>query len=136
MQQLTTVARFGLLIFFLVFAIPKFLNHELSIFIFTQLGVEPWSRYLTGFVGIVIVILLLRETTMVFGLLLGLLTIVSAIMAHLTVLGIVIRNQTNTINDEASTFISAVIIFILLMLNTVLNRKPLQQQIKSWFVNA
>ncbi|MBE1301134.1 MAG: DoxX family protein [Alteromonadaceae bacterium] len=136
MQQLTTVARFGLLIFFLVFAIPKFLSHELSVFIFTQLDVEPWGRYLTGLIEIIIAVLLLREATLLFGLLLGLITIVSALIVHFTVIGIVISNPANTINDEASTFISAVTIFVLLVLNLVLNRKGLQKQIEKWFVKA
>lgn len=105
MQQLTTVARFDLLIFFLVFAISKFLNHELSVYIFALLGVLLWRRYLTGLTEIIIAVLLLREATLFFGLLLGLITIVSALIVHFTVIGIVISNKTNTINDQASTFI-------------------------------
>lgn len=66
----------------------KFSGSEESVYIFTQMGIEPWGRYLTGVVEAIAGMMLLLRALSAYGALIGLGVISGAIFSHLTVLGI------------------------------------------------
>ncbi len=66
----------------------KFTGAKESKWIFEQLGAEPWGRYGSGAVEALAVILILFRKTACLGALLAAGTMVGAIGAHLTKLGI------------------------------------------------
>jgi len=71
----------------------KFTGAEESVYIFTRVGLEPWGRYATGGVELVAAILLLTRCHAWLGALLALGVISGAIASHLTVLGIVVKDD-------------------------------------------
>lgn len=71
----------------------KFLGAEESVYIFSQLGVEPWGRYATGVLELVAAGLLLVPRTAKIGCVLGLGLMAGAIGSHLFVLGIEVRGD-------------------------------------------
>src|ERR1700753_1039781 len=71
----------------------KFTAAEESVYIFSQLGIEPWGRIGTGIGGLIASILILIPATTAFGALLGLGSMTGAIFFHLTTLGIVVQND-------------------------------------------
>lgn len=86
----------------------KFTGAPESIYIFTQVGIEPWGRYASGVAELLAAILLLvpNRTLSAIGSALSLGVISGAIMAHLTKLGIVVQN------DGGSLFAMAIIVFL------------------------
>jgi len=71
----------------------KFSGAEESKHIFATLGVEPWGRIATGCAELVAITLLLVPRLVSLGALLSCGLMVGAIAAHLTRLGIVVRND-------------------------------------------
>lgn len=71
----------------------KFRGAEESVYIFTRLGVEPWGRIGSGVVELIASILLLIPGTVTIGALVALGTMGGAIVSHLTVLGIEVKND-------------------------------------------
>jgi len=71
----------------------KFIGAEESRFIFQTLGVEPWGRYAAGTAELITAILLLIPQTAAIGAAMGLGVITGAILAHLTKLGIVVKDD-------------------------------------------
>jgi uncharacterized membrane protein YphA (DoxX/SURF4 family) len=71
----------------------KFTGGEESVYIFTELGMEPWGRIGTGVAELIAAILLVLPPTVWFGaaLTLGLMT--GAIGGHLTKLGIDVQGD-------------------------------------------
>lgn len=86
----------------------KFTGAEESVYIFSQLGAEPWGRIGSGVVELIASILLLMPRTVAIGALLSLGTISGAIMSHLTRLGI----KLTAVGDHGELFMLAVIVFI------------------------
>lgn len=84
----------------------KFTAAPESVFIFTQLGIEPWGRIGSGIVELIAAALILFPKTTVYGAVLGLGTMAGAIFSHLTKLGIVVAN------DGAELFMLACIVLI------------------------
>jgi len=84
----------------------KFTGAEESKFIFTTLGVEPWGRIGSGCAELVAVILLLVPQTAAIGAVLALGVISGAIGAHLTKLGIVVKD------DGGLLFGLAIVVFV------------------------
>src|SRR5207247_5508093 len=66
----------------------KFTGAKESIYIFTTLGAEPWGRIGSGVIELIASILLLVPRTAAFGALLTLVPACSAILSHVTNLGI------------------------------------------------
>ncbi|MCB9230572.1 MAG: DoxX family protein [Bacteroidia bacterium] len=85
----------------------KFSGAEESVWIFTQMGIEPWGRFFTGGVELVAGILLLIPRTAIYGAGLSLGTIAGALFSHLFVLGIVVKD------DGGFLFILAAVVFVL-----------------------
>ncbi|GMU83989.1 MAG: hypothetical protein AMXMBFR47_38590 [Planctomycetota bacterium] len=84
----------------------KFTGAEESVYIFTALGIEPWGRIGSGVAELVASVLLLAPRTVPLGALLSLGVISGAIVSHLTVLGIVVKD------DGGLLFILALAVFV------------------------
>jgi uncharacterized membrane protein YphA (DoxX/SURF4 family) len=97
----------------------KFTGAEESIYIFTQVGMEPWGRFLVGFLELVASVMLLINRSAFHGAILGLGLMAGAIGMHLTMLGIEIMN------DGGYLFILALIVAICCSVVILLNRKKL-----------
>ena len=80
----------------------KFTAAEESVYIFSTLGIEPGGRVGTGVVELIASALILWPRTTAFGALLA----VGAIISHLTVLGLVVKD------DGGQLFIYALLVFI------------------------
>jgi putative oxidoreductase len=92
----------------------KFTSAEESVYIFTQLGAEPWGRIGSGIVELIAAILLLISRTAMLGAILTLGTISGAILSHIFKLGIVIKDDGGLLFGLALVvfFCSAVILLI------------------------
>ncbi len=84
----------------------KFSGAEESVYIFTKVEVEPWGRYATGTFELLAAILLLSRCHAWIGALLAIGVISGAIVCHLTVLGIVVKD------DGGLLFALALIVFV------------------------
>lgn len=84
----------------------KFTGAEESVYIFSTLGVEPFGRIGSGIVELIASILILIPRTTLIGALMALGTMVGAILSHLFILGIVVKN------DGGELFTLAVITFV------------------------
>lgn len=71
----------------------KFTGAEESIYIFTRLGVEPLGRIGSGIVELIACILILIPRTTLIGALLAFGTMIGAIISHIFVLGIIVKND-------------------------------------------
>ncbi len=83
----------------------KFSAAPESVFIFSSLGGEPYSRIGLGVIELITAILILIPKTAFYGTLIALVLMVGAIFSHLFVLGIVVQN------DGGTLFILALITF-------------------------
>ena len=83
----------------------KFSGAEESVYIFSQLGMEPWGRIGIGIVELIAAILLVIPSTTAFGAILGVGVMSGAIISHLTKLGIVVQD------DHGLLFIYALLVF-------------------------
>ena len=71
----------------------KFSGAEESVYVFTKVGMEPWGRYATGVVELIAAILLLSRCHAWIGATLAMGVMSGAIVSHLTVLGIVVKDD-------------------------------------------
>jgi putative oxidoreductase len=71
----------------------KFTGSEESVYIFTKVGLEPWGRYGSGVAELAAAILLLTPRFAWAGALLAIGVISGALVSHLTVLGIVVKDD-------------------------------------------
>lgn len=97
----------------------KFTGAEESVYIFTQLGAEPWGRLGSGLVELVAGILLLTPNLSSLGALLAIGTMFGAIGSHLTILGIEVQG------DGGSLFALAVTVLVAASLVAYLRRAEL-----------
>ena len=84
----------------------KFTAAEESVYIFSELGMEPWGRIATGIMELVAAVLLLYPKTTAIGAFISIGLMVGAIGAHFIKLGIEVKN------DGGLLFIYAVIVLI------------------------
>ncbi|MBO6523746.1 MAG: DoxX family protein [Balneolaceae bacterium] len=84
----------------------KFSGAPESIYIFEQVGMEPFGRYASGVAELIASVLLLIPRTTWAGAVIGLGVISGAIMSHLTVLGIEVQG------DGGTLFAIAIVVFI------------------------
>lgn len=85
----------------------KFTGAAESKFIFNSLGVEPWGRWIAGLSELVAGVLLLITPTQILGAAMALGIMTGALMSHILILGIVVRN------DQGMLFSLACIVFML-----------------------
>jgi uncharacterized membrane protein YphA (DoxX/SURF4 family) len=97
----------------------KFSGSEESVFIFSELGIEPWGRIGTGVMELIASVLILYPRTTAFGALLGLGLMAGAIFSHLAKLGIEVKG------DGGQLFAYALIVFISSLLLIFIHRKQL-----------
>jgi hypothetical protein len=71
----------------------KFTGAEESVYIFSQLGAEPWGRIGSGVIELIAAILLLTPRTITLGAILAFGAINGAILSHLFKLGLVIKDD-------------------------------------------
>ncbi|QNK64766.1 DoxX family protein [Pedobacter sp. PAMC26386] len=102
----------------------KFTGAEESVYIFSTLGMEPWGRIGTGIVELIAAILILIPRTTAIGAVIGMGMMSGALLSHLTVLGIVVKN------DSGALFIYALITFICCFLLAYAFRTQLIQLLK------
>ncbi len=95
----------------------KFTGAPESVYIFSQLGLEPYGRVGLGIVELITAVLLIVKRTSFVGALLGLGIITGAIFSHLFVLGIVVQN------DGGLLFALAVIVFIMCVISAILQKE-------------
>lgn len=84
----------------------KFTAAEESVYIFSALGIEPYGRIGSGIAELVAAILILIPRTTWLGALMGAGTMFGAILSHLFVLGIEVKN------DGGELFVLAIITFL------------------------
>ena len=97
----------------------KFTGAPESVYIFEQVGAEPWGRIASGVFEVIAGVLLLIPATAAIGAVLALGIISGAIVSHLTVLGIVVQD------DGGTLFILACVVFIGAAIVAFLRRKQL-----------
>lgn len=103
----------------------KFTGAPESVYIFSQLGLEPYGRIGTGVMELIISVLLIFKRTSLFGSILGIGVILGAILSHLFVLGIEVQN------DGGLLFGMAILVFILLLISLTLQKDKLLDLVKS-----
>ncbi|HET9056007.1 MAG TPA: DoxX family protein [Chitinophagaceae bacterium] len=92
----------------------KFTGAEESIYIFTQVGMEPWGRIGSGVLELIASALILYPRTTHFGALLGIGLMSGAIFFHLTKLGLEIQGDGGLLFFYASAvFVSCIILVII-----------------------
>jgi uncharacterized membrane protein YphA (DoxX/SURF4 family) len=110
MKNFTTITIWGLRILAAVILLQtlffKFTGAPESVYIFSQLGLEPWGRIGTGIVELVASALLLIPATTAWGALLAVALMAGAIFFHITKLGISVQQ------DGGQLFIYAVLVLI------------------------
>ena len=84
----------------------KFTGAEESVYIFSTLGMEPWGRIGSGVAELVAAALLLYPRTAAIGAVLALGVMSGAIISHLTVLGLEVKN------DGGLLFVLAIVVFL------------------------
>lgn len=97
----------------------KFTGAEESIYIFTKVGLEPWGRYGSGMAELIAVILLLTPRFAWAGALLALGVISGALVSHLTVLGIEVKD------DGGLLFGLAITVFVTCAVTSFLHRRQI-----------
>jgi hypothetical protein len=71
----------------------KFSASEESVYIFSTLGIEPWGRIATGVAELIASILILLPRTVGLGALIAAGIMAGALVSHLTVLGISVKDD-------------------------------------------
>ncbi len=94
----------------------KFTGAPESVYIFTKVGAEPWGRIGSGVVELIAAILILTPRFTWLGSLLAIGVMASAILSHVTVLGIEVRS------DKGLLFALALIVFVCSTVNLLLHR--------------
>lgn len=105
----------------------KFTGAEESVWIFQQLGAEPWGRLGSGVAELVCAVLLLMPRMAWLGALGGLAVITGAIASHLFILGIEVQG------DGGLLFYLAVLVFVCCAITLWLRRGDMQAFFSKWF---
>lgn len=84
----------------------KFTAAPESVYIFSQVGIEPWGRIGTGVAELIASILLLIPATIAIGALLSIGIMLGALVTHLFILGVEVQG------DGGQLFIYALIVVI------------------------
>ena len=66
----------------------KFTGAEESVYIFSNLGIEAWGRYVSGILELISAVLILLPSTVLLGALFVVLIMSGAIISHLAFLGV------------------------------------------------
>ena len=99
----------------------KFTAAPESVFIFSELGIEPYGRIGTGALEFLVSIFLLFRRFSLLGAIAGVIVILGALMAHIFVLGIQVQN------DGGKLFLLALIVLFLCLISIFLQKQKLIQ---------
>jgi hypothetical protein len=102
----------------------KFSGAPESIYIFSQIGIEPWGRIGTGVAELIASVLLLIPATIAIGALLSIGIMLGAIVTHLFILGVEVQG------DGGQLFLYAMIVFIASVVLLVMYRQQLFSLLK------
>lgn len=102
----------------------KFSAAEESVFIFTEMGIEPWGRIATGIFELIASILILYRPTLIFGAIMAAGIMSGAIFSHLTVLGIEVKD------DGGQLFAYALVVWICSAIIIWMEKEKIVQLIK------
>ena len=105
----------------------KFTAAEESVYIFTQIGMEPWGRIGIGIMELIAALLILYPKTTPIGALLAIGLMAGAIFFHLTKLGVVVKN------DGGQLFVYALIVLVSSGILLLIYRQQLVATAKSIF---
>ena len=97
----------------------KFTAAEESVYIFTQIGMEPVGRIGIGIMELIAAILILYPKTTPYGALLAIGLMAGAIFFHLTKLGIVVKN------DGGQLFVYALLVLVSSAILVIIYRQQL-----------
>lgn len=103
----------------------KFTAAEESVYIFTQIGMEPWGRIGIGIMELIAALLILYPKTTPWGALLAIGLMAGAVFFHLTKLGVVVKN------DGGQLFVYALVVLVSSAILVVIYRQPLLATAKS-----
>lgn len=113
------IAQLIVAVLFLQTLFFKFSGAEESVWIFSQLGVEPWGRWATAVAELIAAGLILYPRTSALGAVVSIGIISGAIFSHLFVLGIEVQG------DGGTLFALAVVILVASALVAFLRRRQL-----------
>ncbi len=102
----------------------KFSAAEESVFIFSEMGIEPWGRIATGVFELIASILILFSPTLVFGAIIGVGLMSGAILSHLTILGIEVKD------DGGQLFAYALVVWLCCMVIIWFERQKIMNILK------
>lgn len=105
----------------------KFTGAEESVYIFTQIGMEPWGRIGTGIMELTASILILYPKTTPYGALLAIGLMAGAIFFHLTKLGISVKN------DGGQLFVYALAVLVASAVLLIIYRQEFLKSVKNIF---
>ncbi|HET9746079.1 MAG TPA: DoxX family protein [Chitinophagaceae bacterium] len=94
----------------------KFSGAEESVYIFSQLGMEPWGRIATGILELIASLLILYPATTFFGSTLAVGLMSGALIAHVSRLGIEVKN------DGGQLFIYALLVLLSSLILAIIYR--------------
>jgi uncharacterized membrane protein YphA (DoxX/SURF4 family) len=103
----------------------KFTAAEESVYIFTQIGMEPWGRIGIGIMELIAALMILYSRTTAYGALLATGLMAGAIFFHLTKLGIVVKN------DGGQLFVYALVVLVASLLLLIIYRQQFLITLKS-----
>lgn len=103
----------------------KFTAQPESVYIFTQVGIEPWGRIGTGVAELIASILLLIPRTVALGALMGIGIMLGAIATHLLILGIQVQGDGGQLFAYAMIVLVASAILLVLHFDQALSYKKL-----------
>ena len=102
----------------------KFTGDEESVYIFTQVHMEPWGRISVGIFELIASVLLIINATAWIGAALALGLMGGAIMTHLTILGIEVQH------DGGYLFLLAMVVVICAAVVLLYNKKQIMDTFK------
>jgi hypothetical protein len=97
----------------------KFSGAQESVYIFSQLGMEPWGRWATGVSELIASVLLIIPRSRGIGALLGAGIMGGAIISHLLILGIEVQD------DGGLLFVYGLITFFCCIMNMMIHRSQI-----------
>jgi putative oxidoreductase len=103
----------------------KFSGSEESVYIFTKVGMEPWGRIGVGVLELIAAVLLLFNSTVWVGSVLSAGLMAGAIMMHLTMLGIVVKD------DGGYLFALAAIVLVCNLFSLYINREKITSLVRT-----
>jgi uncharacterized membrane protein YphA (DoxX/SURF4 family) len=102
----------------------KFSGAEESKYIFSKLNAEPWGRIGSGIIELIAAVLILIPASTGIGALIGAGTMAGAILSHLFILGISVKNSDGS-EDNGQLFLYALIVFVACLYLVWMNRKKI-----------